>query len=107
MCTLNVMGEEKSQGLLKEYEDIQLREELLSFWSRHPKGGFAVWAISYALCRRKGEINKMLRYLAAEGFLDVLKSHRVFFYSLTEDDEKRRQVLGQTALDYDLQETIC
>ena len=106
MCTLNVIVEDKSHGQFKKCEDIQLRGELLSFWSRHPKGGFAVWAISYALCRRKGEINRVLRYLAAEGFLDVFKSNRVFFYSLTTDDEKRRQVLVQTTLNYDLRETI-
>lgn len=100
MTILDIIGE----GLyhfLQKHGDNGAKRELLLFWGLHPNARFDKKAICYALDYSKLETERALKTMVKEELLDEHTDNCVILYSLTRNEEKRRQVLELAALGWD------
>jgi len=97
METANVSTEEGLYRFLEEYGNNRVKRELLAFWGKHPNARFTRWAI-YGLDWSKLEANRGLSALVGGGVVDTHSHNGLTFYSLTNNEEKRRPVLELATL---------
>ena len=93
--------EECLYRLLEEYGDNREKSQLLRFWGMHPNAKFTRYAICHGLDWSKLEVNRALAALVDTGVVDTHSHNGLTFYSLTENEEKRLQVVGLAALSWD------
>jgi hypothetical protein len=86
---------------LEEYGDNREKSQLLRFWGTYPNARFTRYAICYGLDWSKLGANRALKALVDAGVVDTHSHNGLTFYSLTENEEKRRPVVELAALGWD------
>lgn len=102
METMTVPTQEELYCFLEEHGKNRVKRELLDFWSRHPDAKFSRYALCFALDCGKLEADRALRDMIDTGLVDKHANNGLTLYSLTRNNEEKRQlVLELGALSWD------
>lgn len=101
MRASNVLAEEKLYHFLDKYGNTREKRELLLFFGSNPNAKFSKLAIFYALDCNRLKFNRALGVMVEQGILDMYLQNDMPLYSLTTNNEIRRNVveLADVSLD--------
>ena len=101
MRARNVLAEDNLYRFLDEYGNTREKREILLFFGSNSNIKFSKLAIYYALDCSRPKFNRALDVLVEQGVVDISIQNNIPLYSLTTNNEIRRNVLELADLSLD------